>query len=39
MLDHLTEQTKNLDIKLHKDVKDIGSLGYVMESLEEIRKQ
>jgi dynein heavy chain len=28
-----------LDIKLHKDVKDIGSLGYVMESLEEIRRQ
>ena len=25
--------------KLHKDVKDIYSLGYVMESLEEIRRQ
>jgi hypothetical protein len=37
-LDHLTEQTKTLGIKLHKDVKDIGSLGYVMESLEEIRR-
>ena len=39
MLDKLTDQTKTLDIKLHKDVKDIGSLGYVMESLEEIRRQ
>jgi len=37
-LDTLTEQTKNLGIKLHKDVKDIASLGYVMESLEEIRR-
>jgi len=39
LLDHLTEQTKNLNGKLNKDVKDIGSLGYVMESLEEIRRQ
>jgi len=38
MLDFLTDQTKTLDMKLHKEVKDIGSLGYVMESLEEIRK-
>jgi len=38
MLDTLTEQTKTLGTKLHKDVKDIYSLGYVMESLEEIRR-
>ena len=39
MLDQLTEQTKNLDTRLRKEVKDIDSLGYVMETLEEIRKQ
>lgn len=39
LLDNLTEQTKMLDTKLRKEVKDIDSLGYVMETLEEIRKQ
>lgn len=38
-LDQLTEQTKTLQIKLSKDVKDIDSLGYVMETLEEIRNK
>lgn len=33
----LTEQTKHLDIKLKKEVKDIDSLGMVMETLEDIR--
>jgi dynein heavy chain len=34
----LTEQTKHLDIKLKKEVKDIDSLGMTMETLEDIRK-
>jgi len=34
---NLTEQTKHLDIKLKKEVKDIDSLGMVMETLEDIR--
>jgi len=33
----LTEQTKMFGIKLSKEVKDIDSLGYVMETLEQIR--
>lgn len=33
-LDNLTEQTKMLTTKLSKPVKDIDSLGYVMETLE-----
>jgi len=38
-LDALTEQTKMLSTKLNKEVKDIDSLGYVMETLEQIRKE
>ena len=38
MLDQLTEHTKMLSTKLSKEVKDIDSLGYVMETLEDIRK-
>lgn len=38
-LDNLTEQTKMLTTKLSKPVKDIDSLGYVMETLEQIRKE
>jgi dynein heavy chain, axonemal len=36
-LDQLTEQTKMFSIKLGKDVKDIDSLGNVMETMENIR--
>ena len=38
-LDILTESTKNFDTRLKRDVKDIDSLGNVMETLEEIRKK
>lgn len=38
LLDTLTEQTKHLDIKLKREVKDIDSLGMVMETLEIIRQ-
>lgn len=38
-LDLLTDQTKQLSAKLSREVKDIDSLGYVMETLEDIRKQ
>ncbi|KAL4479549.1 hypothetical protein ABPG72_018535, partial [Tetrahymena utriculariae] len=38
LLDNLTEQTNVLSIKLSKPVKDIDSLGYFMETLEQIRK-
>lgn len=37
LLDNLTEQTKNLDFQLKKEVNDIDSLGSVMETLEQIR--
>jgi len=37
LLDTLTEQTKHLDVKLKREVKDINSLGIVMETLETIR--
>lgn len=37
-LDILTEQTKALQLKLTKEVKDIDTLGYVMSTLEDIRK-
>ncbi|KAL4465245.1 hypothetical protein ABPG74_001959 [Tetrahymena malaccensis] len=39
VLDSLTEQTKVLFIKLSKPVKDIDSLGYFMETIEQIRKE
>jgi len=39
LLDQLSEQTKNLQGRLQKEVKDIDSLRIVMETLEEIRKQ
>ena len=38
MLEQLTELTNNQSTKLSKEVKDIDSLGYVMECLEDIRK-
>ena len=38
-LDQLSEQTKNLQSKLQKEVKDIDSLGMVMGTLEENRQQ
>lgn len=38
-LEKLTEQTKILSTKLSKEVKDIDSLGYVMQTLDQIRKQ
>jgi len=38
-LDQLSEQTKNLQSKLQKEVKDIDSLGMVMSTLEENRQQ
>jgi len=34
----LSEQTKTLGLKLSKEVKDIDSLGQVIGTLEEIRK-
>ena len=39
LLDNLTEQTKNLQTKLQKEVKDIDSLRIVMTTFDEIRQQ
>lgn len=39
MLEHLTDDIKQIKLKIEKPVKDIDSLGSVMYALEEIRKK
>jgi dynein heavy chain len=39
MLEHLTDDIKQIKLKIEKPAKDIDSLGNVMHALEEIRKK
>lgn len=39
MLEHLTDEIKQIKLKIEKPAKDIDSLGGVMHALEEIRKK
>jgi dynein heavy chain len=39
LLEHLTDDIKQIRLKIEKPVKDIDSLGSVMQALEEIRKK
>ena len=39
MLEHLTDDIKQIKLKIEKPAKDIDSLGSVMYALEEIRKK
>ena len=39
LLEHLTDDIKQIKLKIEKPVKDIDSLGNVMHALEEIRKK
>lgn len=38
-LEHLTDEIKQIKLKIEKEVKDIDSLGAVMQALEEIRRK
>ena len=39
MLEHLTDEIKQIRLRVEKPAKDIDSLGHVMNALEEIRKK